>query len=130
MLEYNSDGTISQNGVLATSASLDYGWADYQDDVRNARYTYAPPAGVFERRVMAIPIASCDGLASGQSTLDVVGFGCYFLLQPAIQKGNEAEIYGQFIAGCTANGVPGPDPYTGPNPYIIQLYKDPDSEDS
>ena len=128
-LAYDS-GTITQNSVEASSASIDYGWTDYQDDVYYARYTNPPPTGIFERRVLAIPIARCTGEDSGQSTLEVVGFGCYFLVQPAIQKGNEAEIYGQFIQGCTANGAPGPDPFSGPDPYIIQLYKDPDSGDS
>ncbi len=130
-LSYDDAGDqILQNGVAATTESLDYAWSDYQDDVRYARYTNPPPIGVYERRVLAIPIARCDGSDSGQSTLDVVGFGCYFLLQPVVQKGNEAQIFGQFIDGCTANGRPGPDPIAGPDPYIIQLYKDPDSGDS
>jgi Flp pilus assembly protein TadG len=130
-LNYDDAGDmILQSGVEATSASIDYGWTNYQDDVYYARYTNPPPAGVFERRVLAIPIARCDGSDSGQSTLDVVGFGCYFLVQPVVQKGNEAQIFGQFIQGCTANGSPGPDPFSGPDPYIIQLYKDPDSGDS
>ena len=77
-----------------------------------------------------MPIARCDGASSGQTTLDVVGFGCYFLLQRVVQKGNEAQIFGQFIEGCTASGMPGPNPVAGPDPYVIQLYKDPDSGDS
>jgi Flp pilus assembly protein TadG len=130
-LGYDDDiKKITQSGTEATSSSIDYGWADYQDDVHDARYTNPPPTGVFERRVLAIPIARCDGTSSGQSTLDVVGFGCYFLSQPVVQKGNEAEIFGQFIQGCTAAGAPGPTPISGPDPYIIQLYKDPGSGDS
>lgn len=127
-LAYDGDADmVTQNGVEATQSTIDYGWADYQDDIRNARYTNAPPFGVFERRVLAIPIARCDGAGAGQTTLDVVGFGCYFLLQPVVQKGNEAEIFGQFIQGCTASGAPGPAPVAGADPYIIQLYKDPGS---
>ena len=60
----------------------------------------------------------------------MLGFGCYFLLQPVEQKGNEASIYGQFLQGCTASGAPGPAPTAGSDPYIIQLYKDPASGDS
>jgi hypothetical protein len=54
--------------------------------------------------------------------------GCLFhLLQEAEQKGNESHVYGQFIGnGCGVTGNPGPDPASGPGPYIIQLYKDPD----
>lgn len=121
---------VVQNGTLVTDATIDYGWADYQFDVANEMYTNPPPEGVFERRVLAIPITSCDGSETGQSTLNVLGFGCYFMLQEVVQKGNEAQIFGQFIQGCTAGGIPGPNPLSGPEPYIIQLYKDPDSDDS
>ena len=118
------------DNVNISSELLDYGWSKYQDDVRYGRYTDPPPTGVFERRVLAIPVARCDGESSGQTTLEVLGFGCYFLLQPVEQKGNEASIYGQFIQGCTAAGAPGPAPVAGSDPYIIQLYKDPASGDS
>lgn len=118
------------DNVDISSELLDYGWSKYQDDVRYGRYTDPPPTGVFERRVLAIPVARCDGESSGQSTLEVLGFGCYFLLQPVEQKGNEASIYGQFLQGCTASGAPGPAPTAGSDPYIIQLYKDPASGDS
>jgi hypothetical protein len=60
----------------------------------------------------------------------VLGFGCYFLLQEALQKGNESHVYGQFIEDCNAGGVPGPAPGNAPGLYIIQLYKDPDSPDA
>ena len=59
----------------------------------------------------------------------MLGLGCFFLTQPAEQNGDQ-RIYGQFVSGCKANGVPGPDPGSGPGPYIIQLYKDPDSVDT
>jgi hypothetical protein len=60
----------------------------------------------------------------------VLGFACFFLLQPAEQKGNEAHVFGQFVGECTVNGMPGTTPGTGPEPYRIQLYDDPDSGDS
>ena len=121
---------VMQNGAAVDNVSIDYGWDQYADDVANGYLDYPPPVGVYERRVMALPIARCDGAASGQSTLEVVGFGCYFMLQQVTQKGNEAEIFGQFLEGCTSGGAPGPQPASGPTPYIIQLYKDPDSQDS
>ncbi len=122
--------TVQQSGATVTAATLDYGWSQYQSDVVNGNYNYAPPVGVYERRVLKIPMARCDGALSGQGTLPVVGFACYFLMQQAVQKGNESQIYGQFINACSVNGVPGPAPVAGPNPYVIQLYKDPDSSDS
>jgi hypothetical protein len=115
---------------VADYTTIDYGYDQYVADVEAGRLDIQPPAGVYERRVLAIPVARCDGGATGQSTLPVVGFGCYYLLQKVKQKGNEAEIFGQFIEGCRVGGTPGPNPGAGPGPYIIQLYKDPDSEDS
>jgi Flp pilus assembly protein TadG len=132
-LEYDSaSDTVHQNGTVATASTIDYGWSHYISDIAGGigRLTNPPPQGVYERRVLTIPIARCDGGATGQSTLDIVGFGCYFMLQQMVQQGTEAQIYGQFIQGCTAGGTPGPNPVSGPDPYIIQLYKDPDSGDS
>ncbi len=121
---------IMQNGAPADYQTIDYGWDQYVQDVTNNFLDYPPPVGVYERRVMALPIARCDGGSSGQATLDVVGFGCYYMLQEVNQQGNEAHIFGQFLAGCRTGGAPGPSPVSGPAPYIIQLYKDPDSRDS
>ena len=130
-LSYDEDNDqIMQSGAAVDSQTINYGWDQYADDVANNYLDYPPPVGVYERRVMALPVARCDGATSGQATLDVIGFGCYFMLQKVKQKGNEAEIFGQFLKGCAAGGAPGPDPTAGPGPYIIQLYKDPDSQDS
>ncbi|MDH3265574.1 MAG: pilus assembly protein TadG-related protein [Gammaproteobacteria bacterium] len=91
--------------------------------------TSGSPAGVPWRRVLAMPVADCTGDETGQSTLEVLGFACYFMLQP-IGGGTDKNIFGQFVNGCLAGGAPGPTPGGGPGPYIIQLYKDPDSVDS
>lgn len=122
--------SVHQDGSTVTAQSLDYGWNQYSFDVNHGLLTNPPPTGVYERRVLALPVARCTGEDNGQSTLEVVGFGCYFMLQRVVQKGTEAQIFGQFIEGCTLNGAPGPAPLSGPDPYVIQLYKDPDSGDS
>src|SRR5690606_15638041 len=88
-----------------------------------------PPAGEPGRRILTIPIANCDGLANGQSSVELLGFGCFYLIDEMKQTG-QATLYGQFKDECSARGVPGPDPVTGPGPHIIQLYKDPDRLDS
>jgi len=59
----------------------------------------------------------------------LLDIACFFLTRPAEQNGDQ-RIYGQFVTGCKAHGTAGPDPATGPGPYTIQLYKDPDSGDS
>jgi hypothetical protein len=78
---------------------------------------------------MAMPVADCSGDDTGQSTLEVEGFACYFMLQQ-IGGGTDKNIFGQFVEGCLAGGSAGPTPGAGPGPYLIQLYKDPDSGDS
>ena len=88
------------------------------------------PAVAFQRREMPVVIADCSGSNSGQTDLPILGFGCFFLLQEAIQKGNEANIYGEFVDSCPAGGQPGPAPGNGPGPYVIQLYDDSLSKDS
>ena len=81
------------------------------------------------RRVLALPVTNCTGEDAGQSTIDIIGFACYFMLQP-IGGGPDKNIFGQFVKGCLAGGYSGMDPGDGTGPYVIQLYKDPDSIDS
>jgi hypothetical protein len=51
------------------------------------------------------------------------------MLQP-IGGGQDKNIFGQFVKGCLAGGYSGMNPGAGTGPYVIQLYKDPDSIDS
>lgn len=134
-LNYNDNtGQITQGGrVITSSTQLDFNYSDYQNRVRNGSFDVQPAPnglGAFERRVMPIPIADCSGVNNGQSTLPVLGFGCYFLLQEAIQQGSNSNIFGEFVAQCEAGGMPGPDPTNIPGPYIIQLYRNFQSNDS
>ncbi|HEY0721817.1 MAG TPA: Tad domain-containing protein [Gammaproteobacteria bacterium] len=89
----------------------------------------SPPSGEPGRRILTIPIGKCDGLANGQSSVELLGFGCFFLVDEMKQNG-QATLYGQFKDDCGGRGVPGPEPGVGPGPHIIQLYKDPDTLDS
>jgi Flp pilus assembly protein TadG len=134
-LDYNRDtDTITQNGAAVTDAGdLDYNYQDYSADVAAENYDYAPsPEGIgaFQRREAAVAIGDCDGTTNGQGEVPLLGFGCFFLLQEAEQRGNESYIYGQFLESCRAGGMPGPAPTTIPGPYIIQLYRDYSSTDS
>jgi hypothetical protein len=86
--------------------------------------------GAFERRILAVPVGNCANTTNGAGSVPLLGFACFFLLQPAQQQGNETYVYGQFIQGCEANGTPGPSPVAGSGPDIIQLYDDPTSNDS
>ncbi|MFO7593370.1 MAG: Tad domain-containing protein [Pseudomonadota bacterium] len=88
-----------------------------------------PPPGEPERRILTLPIGNCDGLASGQSSVELLGFGCFYLVDEMQQSG-QASLFGQFKDDCGGSGVPGPDPGSGLGPHIIQLYKDPDTLES
>jgi Flp pilus assembly protein TadG len=132
----NPDGTITitQGGqVVTTSSQIDYSFDDYTAQVQAEDYDNQPlpnGTGAPERRVLTVPIGDCSGSNNGNSDLPVLGFGCYFLLQPAVQKGNENYVYGEFIDGCVGDGNPGPEPSSAFGPYRIQLYNDVGSVDS
>jgi Flp pilus assembly protein TadG len=135
VLDYDSaTDTITQNGQPITDASqLDFGYEDYTARVQDENYDYLPSPngnGSYQRREAAVAIGDCDGTTNGQGEVPLLGFGCFFLLQAAQQKGNESHIYGQFLEDCRAGGMPGPDPTNVPGPYVIQLYRDFASGDS
>lgn len=142
-IEYDDDADeISFNGtVLQTEADLEaaglYTYQDYLADLAAGNLDNQPvdgnPSGpgAFGRRTLAIPIADCSSPVSGQGTLPQLGVLCFHLLQEAVQAGGENEIYGQFIGdGCRVTGNPGDQPNDESGPFIIQLYKDPDTESS
>ena len=141
-LTVQSDGSIWQGSTQVTGDNINnnstpnvYSYQDYQRDESNpAKYNYQPVSsngdGVFNRRVLSVPIGDCSGTASGSSNVPVIGFGCFFLLQPVTHQGSTNFVIGQFVGNCTVNGTPGPNPVTGPGPHVIELYHDPDSGDS
>ncbi|MBM0106078.1 Tad domain-containing protein [Steroidobacter sp. S1-65] len=128
---------VYQGNLLITPSNIDvlYNYQDYMNDLRNpGTYDYQPinegGIGAFERRVLAVPVGNCDGTVNGQGSVPLLGFACFFLLQPAEQQGNDSFVYGQFVSDCAVTGTPGPNPVAGTGPHIIQLYDDPASNDS
>lgn len=134
LLSHDSDTDTIYQGTTQVSVAgdLSYNYSDYSTALGGgvANFDSPPPVGQFLRREIAIPIGDCSTTTNGQGQVPVLGFGCYFLLQEAQQKGNESQVFGQFIESCNAGGVPGPAPGDAPGLYIIQLYKDPDSPDA
>ena len=121
--------------ITASNIGQLYNYQDYEADVANpSTYDYQPiqdgGTGAFGRRTLAVPVGNCTGTTNGQGSVPLLGFACFFLLQPAQQKGNDSYVYGQFIQGCEVNGTPGPSPVAGSGPHIIQLYRNPGSTDS
>ena len=128
-----NDPVAPTNQVAMATEPLIYDYLDYVYSTENPAYhdvvEGAPPLGAKWRRILAMPVANCTGDQTGQSELEVIGFACYYMLQP-IGGGVDKNIFGQFVKGCLAGGAPGPNPGAGLGPYLIQLYKDPDSTDS
>lgn len=134
-LEYDGEtGQITlANGAIVVNDSndLDFNFNDYEARVTGLSYDVSPAAGgQFDRRSMPVIMGDCSTAGSGATTIDVLGFGCFFLLQEAKQKGNENEIFGEFVDDCSIPGFSGPAPTTIPGPYVIQLYNDTLNRDS
>jgi Flp pilus assembly protein TadG len=108
--------------------------ADYLANEANGPYDYQPVtsggSGIFNRRVLSVPIGNCTGTSNGSTSVQVLGFACFFLLQPVTQQGTTDYVIGQFVGNCGVDGTPGENPGNGPGPYVIQLYHDPGSGDS
>jgi len=137
-LTYDDDTDTIYYGSEVVDGPPDPSYYDhsaYTADVSSGNYNYLPTeeggTGAFGRRIMAVPVGDCTNTTNGQGDVPLLGFLCYHLIQTAEQKGNESHVYGQFIdSGCPITGRPGPNPGTGPGPYIIQLYKDETQEAS
>ncbi|ELV8768899.1 hypothetical protein QNE60_000164 [Vibrio harveyi] len=85
--------------------------------------SYTGNSGLNGRRILRIPIVNCEE-STGKTDFDVLGFGCFFLLQRVSNSG-QSSVFGQFLYDCLINnGSTGVDP-TDKGFYRIQLYKDP-----
>ncbi len=126
----SQDGVnITYNGQpLSGIEQLAYSYRHYLADYDALPADYQGP-GVAQRRLVTVPIVDCTHPVGGASgTLPIKGFGCYFLLQPMVQSGTHAWMFGQFVKDCPASGSPGNQ--GGIGPYKIVLHNDPDSSDS
>ena len=122
------DREIYKPDLVSDTHAPDSYYAEY-DAIYTSGGPFDNPDGEAQRRIVAVPIGDCSTTTSGQGTVPLLDIACFFLTRPAEQNG-EQRIYGQFVTGCKAHGTAGPDPSTGPGPYTIQLYKDPDSGDA
>ncbi len=137
-LTYSDDGQIlaSNGSVLVDAADLaaayptDYSYeGHYNQTYEMQGDNYDPNSGQYHRRILTAPIGDCTGTTNGQGEVDTFGFGCVFLLQPVVQKGNEAQVFIEFLESCDAFGTFSMDS-TAQGPTRIILYKNPDSNDS
>jgi len=121
-VEYQGEVVSSNNGDLSTPSRQLLDYNDWRESLANCPQG-CEPNGVFERRVLKIVVGNCTGASGGMTTVPVLGFGCFFVLQTVSQQGTEAQIFGQFIEECAGDGHPGATPADDAGPQIIQLYK-------
>ncbi len=124
--KYQGQPVTSSNGSLTAGGNALF---DYNDWRASTAACVAGSGsgcqgnGVFERRMMKIVVGNCTGKQGGSTSIPVLGFGCYFVVQPMSNGGTEAQIFGQFVKECEGDNVPGPNPTGDSGPQIIQLYK-------
>jgi Flp pilus assembly protein TadG len=125
-MKYKGQPVTSSNGNLTagTNAILDYNdWRASTAACVAGSGSGCQGSGVFERRMLKIVVGNCTGKQGGTTSVPVLGFGCYFVVQPMDNGGTEAQIFGQFVKECEGDNVPGPNPTSDVGPQIIQLYK-------
>jgi hypothetical protein len=123
-LELAADGeTILYDGEpVSEGAEIDYSYSNYSADIADPT-VLKETDGISGRRVITMPVGVC-GDEAGQSELPFATVLCFYLIQE-VNQGDDPDVFGQFTPnGCRVTGTAGPDPITGPGPYVIQLYKD------
>ncbi|MEK8080396.1 TadE/TadG family type IV pilus assembly protein [Pseudomonas sp. XK-1] len=121
-VEHEGEMVTSSDGDLSTSSTDLF---DYNDWLAASAACAASGncQGAYERRILTLVIGNCDGASGGQTSVPVLGFGCFYLLQTVKQQGTEAQVFGQFISECEGDGYAGATPADDVGPNIIQLFK-------
>lgn len=122
----SAETTYPPDVVVAAPVS----YSQYQTALADTASWDFPDSGRPGRRVLAVPIGDCSQTAGGASSVPILGTACVFLTKPTAQQGNQQFVNGEIIHGCQSNGLPGPDPGTGPGIRTIVLYEDPDRWDT
>lgn len=123
---YKGKVVTSSNGNLSAGgeAILDYNdWRTQVAACVAGSGSGCESNGVFERRMLKIVVGNCTGKQGGSTSIPVLGFGCYFVVQPVDGGGSDSLVFGQFVKECEGDNVPGPTPSSDSGPQIIQLYK-------
>ncbi|MCP1441011.1 hypothetical protein J3D54_000143 [Pseudomonas sp. GGS8] len=123
---YKGQTVTSSGGNLTAGANaiLDYNdWRASTAACVAGSGSGCQSGGVYERRMLKIVVGDCTGKQGGTTSVPVLGFGCYFVVQPMSNGGTESQIFGQFVKECEGDNVAGPSPSTDSGPQIIQLYK-------
>jgi len=125
-VEHQGQAVTSSNGNLSAGGTPLFDYNDYVSQTAACVAgggTGCQSNGVFERRMLKIVVGDCSGKNSGASSIPAIGFGCFYVVQPADNSGGDSQIFGQFVKQCEGDNVPGPTPQDDSGPQIIQLYK-------
>jgi len=100
--------------------------------IDNLIRNYDEPNGIAARRIMPVAFANCAATVNGQGNVDILGFGCLYLNQPAANNfvTNTVDISGELARSCRSAGVPGVNAAGIGGVRTIQLYGDPNRWDS
>jgi hypothetical protein len=123
---YKGQPVVSSGGNLTAGGNAILDYNDWKASVAACVAgggSGCQSGGVFERRMLKIVVGDCTGKNNGATSIPVLGFGCYFVVQPMDSGGTQAQIFGQFVSECAGDNVAGPSPSTDSGPLIIQLYK-------
>lgn len=140
--------TADDEGNISAGGRDLFDYNDWRVQMVACASTPESCSGVAERRMLKIVLGNCSAAAeveedesngngngngnsnNGKALIPVLGFGCFFVLQPigengadGVGAGNESHIFGQFVSACEGDNYPGPNPSSGAGPQIIQLYK-------
>lgn len=121
-VEHQGEVVTSSDGNLSTSSTELFDYNDWMGG-NTACAASGTCSGAYERRVLTLVMGNCDGKSGGATSVPVLGFGCFYLLQTVKQSGVEAHVFGQFVSECEGDGVAGSTPADDVGPNIIQLYK-------
>ena len=129
---YSDTGQLYASGDDVDGDIGEYeAWYEVDGNVAACIANIPPDApSPIHRRMMTVPVGDCSGTTNGQGEVPTLGFACVYLVQPVIQKGNEAHVYAQFRKTCSADGSFSMNPTTSTAPTRIILYKDPNRVDS
>ena len=125
-VKYQGQTVTSSDGNLTAGGNAIYDYNDWRASVAACvagSGSGCQGNGVFERRMLKIVVGDCTGKLSGSTSIPVLGFGCYYVVQPMNNGGTEAQIFGQFVKECEGDNVASPTPSDDSGPQIIQLYK-------